>query len=157
MSKQRFTLPAAVFLVLVKDEKVLLMRRANTGWCDGDYDLIAGHIDGNESLTTAVIREAKEEMGITVVPEAAKFSHLLHGLFSDDKEYFDIFFTAESWEGEPTIMEPDKCDKLAWFDLDNLPTNLTESTRLYFSAMAAHKLYSDFGFSHLQPIVSGAI
>lgn len=122
------------------------MRRANTGWSDGCYDLVAGHIDGNESLTTAVIREAKEEMGITVAPEAAKFSHLLHGVFSDGKEYFNIFFTADSWEGEPTIMEPDKCDKLEWFSLDNLPTNLTESTRLYFEAIAAHEPYAAYGF-----------
>ncbi len=146
MSKQRFTLPAAVFLVLKRDGKVLLMRRANTGWHDGDYDLVAGHIDGNESLRIALAREAKEEIGVTIDARDAKFSHLIHGLFNDGKEYFNVFFTVESWEGEPTIMEPEKCDMLSWFELNKLPENITESTKRYFDALAKEETYSDFGF-----------
>jgi len=146
MPTQRFTLPVAVFLVLVDNGKVFLMRRAHTGWHDGDYDLVAGHIDGNESLRSAITREAKEEMGIDINPDETKFSHLIHGLFNDGKEYLNVFFTVDSWEGEPTIMEPNKCDKLEWFELDSLPSNLTESTRRYFEATTKQEAYSDFGF-----------
>jgi 8-oxo-dGTP diphosphatase len=146
MSKNRFTLPAAVFLILLKDGKVLLMRRANTGWHDGNFDLVAGHIDGKESLKTALAREAHEEMGISILADDAIFAHLIHGLFEDGKEYFNIFFTVTTWSGEPKIMEPDKCDTIEWFDLDNLPLNLTESTKRGLEALKTSESYSDFGF-----------
>ncbi len=35
MSNERFTLRAAVYLILIKDGKTLLSRRFNTGWLDG--------------------------------------------------------------------------------------------------------------------------
>jgi 8-oxo-dGTP diphosphatase len=146
MSGHRFTLPAAVFLILQKDSKVLLMRRAHTGWHDGDFDLVAGHIDGSESLRTALAREAKEEMGITIQPDDAVFVHLIHGLFEDGKEYFNIFFTVDTWTDEPRIMEPNKCDKIEWFDLDKLPLNLTESAKRGLIAFRSNDHYSDFGF-----------
>jgi 8-oxo-dGTP diphosphatase len=57
----KFKLPVVVLLVLIEDGKVLLMRRQNTGWGDGDYDLVAGHIDGQETLQAALSREAYEE------------------------------------------------------------------------------------------------
>ena len=56
---KRFTLLSAVHLVLIKDDKILLLRRKNTGYEDGKYSLVAGHLDGKESVTTAMIREAR--------------------------------------------------------------------------------------------------
>lgn len=103
------------------------MRRCNTGWRDGDYDLVAGHIDGGEHLTTALLREAREEIGITFEPNRAVFAHLMHYL--GDKEYLNVAFEVTEWQGEPAIMEPDKCDDLQWFPLSDLPANLTPATK----------------------------
>src|SRR5215469_2210269 len=108
----RFKLPAAVFLYLVKDSSVLLLRRTNTGWHDGDYDLVAGHIDGDESLTTALARETKEEIGIDFDPATAEFKHLIHAKFEDGREYMNIIFAVSNWTGEPTIKESDKSNDL---------------------------------------------
>jgi 8-oxo-dGTP diphosphatase len=146
MSDKRFTLPAAVFLILVKGDRVLLARRAYTGWHDGDFDLVAGHIDGGESLRTALVREAKEEIGVTIKPEDARFVQLMHGLFEDGKEYFNVFFAVDTWSGEPRIMEPDKCDHLAWFGLHDLPANLTESAKRGLAGVQDGAYYADFGF-----------
>lgn len=143
---ERFKLPAAVFLYLVKDSSVLLLRRTGTGWHDGDYDLVAGHIDGNESLTTALAREAKEEIGIQFNPADARFKHLIHAKFVDDREYFNIIFEVSEWVGEPAIKEPDKSDDLRWFKLDSLPKNLTPSAKQALAAIRTKTLYSEFGF-----------
>jgi len=48
--KEKFMVRAAVYLILVKDGRVLLSRRYKTGWMDGMYSLVAGHIDGNEPV-----------------------------------------------------------------------------------------------------------
>ena len=65
MGKHNFRL--AVNLVVQKDNKVLLMRRFNTGWNDGMYALMGGHVEDNESLFDAAVREAKEELGIETI------------------------------------------------------------------------------------------
>jgi len=117
----RFKLILSIYLILIKDGKVLLLRRANTGYEDGKYGLPAGHVDGNETARVATAREAKEEAGVDVNPEELNLAHCMHRLQEDER--VDFFFTTDKWEGEPKNMEPEKCDDLSWFPLDNLPPN----------------------------------
>ncbi len=112
----------AVFLVLMQDGKVLLSRRFNTGYEDGKYSMIAGHVDGGETIAQCVVREAKEEADITTAEEDLKVVHTQHRTYFG-AEYIDFYLTAEKWSGEPRIMEPDKCDDLSWYSLDALPQN----------------------------------
>lgn len=146
MSKERFTLPSAVFLLLEQGEEILLLRRANTGWHDGDYDLPAGHLDGNEASTTAAAREGLEELGVTIDPHRLVFTLLTHGISSDGKEYYNIYFRATEWTGTPRIMEPHKCDDLAHFHYDSLPLNLTPNTRRGLEAIRDGIQYLEYGF-----------
>lgn len=123
MSSERFTLRAAVYLVLIKEGETLLARRFNTGWMDGKYSLIAGHLDGGEKISDAMIREAYEEAGIRVEKKNLRPLKVLHRFSSGDQEYIDFFYFAEKWEGEPVIKEPGKCDEMEWFPINNLPEN----------------------------------
>ncbi len=123
MESERFKLRSAVYLFLKKDNRILLLRRFNTGWMDGKYSLVAGHLDGNETVTQAMIREAMEEAKIVVRKENLVPAITIHRK-SSDQEYADFFFVCEKWEGKIMIGEPDKCDDLSWFDIDNLPENL---------------------------------
>lgn len=123
MSEERFTLRAAVYLVLIRDGKTLLTRRFSTGWMDGKYSLIAGHLDGGEKISDAMIREAYEEAGIKIAKGDLRPLKVLHRFSSNDQEYMDFFFMAEKWEGEPGIKETDKCDDMSWFPINDLPEN----------------------------------
>ena len=69
MIQEPFKHCASVYLLFIKDGKILLLRRANTGYEDGNYGLVAGHLDAHESLTNAAIREAKEESGVDIYLE----------------------------------------------------------------------------------------
>ena len=120
--KEKFTVRAAVYLVLVKDGKVLLSRRYKTGWMDGMYSLIAGHLDGNEPIGKAMIREAHEEAGIEIDKKDLIPNKVLHRK-TEACEYMDFFFTVKTWGGEPKIMELNKCDNMRWFPIYNLPKN----------------------------------
>ena len=116
-----FLAPVAVHLLVVEDGRVLLLRRYNTGYEDGNYSVVAGHIDGGEDLKTAMIREAREEAGIEISRSNLEVVGVIH--FKGDIEYLHFFLEASVWSGEITNMEPDKCDDLRWFGIGDLPDN----------------------------------
>lgn len=74
--KERFKIIPAIFLFLIKEYKIFMMKRQNAGYEDGNWGLMSGHIEPNELLAGAVRREAKEEIGIDVETEDLKLVHV---------------------------------------------------------------------------------
>lgn len=145
---ERFKPYAAILVLLIKDDKVLLMRRFNTGWADGDYTLLSGHIDEGESATAAAIRETREEIGVHITPKNISFAHILHRRNNQDgRVYMDFFFVVETWEGEPTICEKNKCDDLQWFKLTDLPLNVVPFVKDVIIAYAKSEPFSEVGWN----------
>lgn len=122
MTTEKFKLRSAVYLLPIKDNKILLSKRFNTGWMDGKYSLISGHIDGNETVFEAMVREAWEEAGLKIDSKDLIPATVIHR--KSDFEYIDFFFIVKKWQGTPIIKEPNKCDDLSWYPLNNLPKNL---------------------------------
>lgn len=146
-SKERFKLIPAVYLILRKGSKVLLLQRANSGYQDGNYSLISGHLDGDELAKDALIREAAEEAGITILSENLTFRHVAHRLNRDDGpnvERMDLFFEATEWEGEVTNKEPHKCGDLSWYEIDELPHNMIPLVRQVLNHVANGVSYSEY-------------
>ncbi len=144
MRKMRFQMTVAAHLLLVKDSKILLLRRFNTGYEDGNYSVVAGHADGNEDIKTAMIRETKEEAGIKITANNLKFASVMHR--KSDDERIDFFFVADSWEGEVRNMEPHKCDDLSWFDINNLPSNTIPYVKRAIENYIASVQFDVFGW-----------
>jgi len=104
-----------VYLVLVKDNKILLSRRYNTGFQDGKYSFPAGHLGGDdETFSEAVVREAREEVGVELDSADLELVHVMHRRQREptDERRVNLFFAARKWKGETKIMEPSKCDDL---------------------------------------------
>lgn len=120
---ERFKLVTAVHLILIEDKKILLQKRYNTGYEDGNYSIVAGHIDGNESVIKAMQREALEEAGIKIKEEDLEIVHVMHRK-TPDRESIDYFLTCKKYDGKIKIMEKDKCDELKFYKLDELPINV---------------------------------
>ncbi len=125
---ERFKLVVAVHLILVENGKILLLKRYNTGYEDGNYSVVAGHIDGNESVVRAMRREAAEEAGIKIEEEDLEIVHVMHRK-SKDRESIDYFLTCKKYDGKIQIMEKDKCDELKFYDLEKLPINVIPYVR----------------------------
>ena len=141
----RFKLIPEVHLVLVQDGKVLMPRRFNTGYEDGKYSLIAGHVDGGETFRSAMAREAQEEAGLEIAPEALRLVHTMHR--NSDEERLSLFFVADDWMGEPVNTEPHKCDDMKWFPLSELPQNTVPYIRSAISRLMDDVIYSEFGWA----------
>lgn len=119
--KDRFKLIPAVHLFFIREGRILLLRRYNTGYEDGNYSVVAGHLDGGEEVWQAAAREAQEETGVFIRRADVETVGVMHRRSNDER--VDFFVSVRAWEGELVNLEPDKCDELAWFELDQLPDN----------------------------------
>lgn len=127
-------------MLLVQENKILLGRRFNTGWQDGNYGLPSGHLEDGESLVDAVLRETKEETGVETKAENVEFVHVMHR----KSTYVDFFFVSKQWQGEIEIVEKDKCDDLQWFLLDELPENIVPSVKFVIENYRKGIEFSEF-------------
>ncbi|WP_429843453.1 NUDIX hydrolase [Brevibacillus sp. FIR094] len=144
MQNDRFAMQVAVHLFLVRGTQVLLLRRYNTGYEDGNYSVPAGHLDGNEEVKTAAIREAKEECGIDIDPASCEMVGVMHRRSNDER--IDFFVAATEWRGEIINAEPNKCDELVWVDMDKLPPNVIPYVRQALSNFRRKQWFDSFGW-----------
>ncbi len=141
----------AVYIFLIKDGKLLIARRCNTGYQDGNYQVPAGHVEEGELPTEAIVREAKEEAGIDVLREDLELAHISYRPKHDETgDRVDFFFKCKKWNGEVAITEPDKCDEIKWINPDDLPENMTPHVREAIKNMQREIIFQELGVDFLK-------
>ena len=145
----KFTVIPAVHLFLINEEgKFLLARRFNTGYEDGNFSVIAGHVEEGETNVSAMCREAKEEANIHIEKDDIEFAHVMYRKRerAQDSDRIDFFFVCKKWTGTLEIMEPNKCDQLAWVDVLNIPNNTIGYVRAAIERFISKHKYSEYGW-----------
>jgi 8-oxo-dGTP diphosphatase len=132
-----------VHIILRHQGRVLLGRRAGTGFADGFWHLPAGHVEEDEPLPEAAAREAKEELSIHVAVDALELVHVMQ-----QPGRVAAFFVGLRWRGSVENNEPHKCAELAWFDRSELPADVTPYCRAALDAIEAGLPFSTFGWSN---------
>lgn len=89
-------------------------------YLDNQYDLPGGHLEPGEDLYDAMIREANEEIGITIKRENMQIVHIYHHF---SKDVLKFVFKVTNYSGEIKNLEPEKCKEIRWIDINNLPEN----------------------------------
>nr|WP_107658842.1 NUDIX domain-containing protein [Nocardia suismassiliense] len=133
-----------VHLLLWRGDRVLFGRRWNTGFEDGAWHLPSGHLEAGESVVTALIREAEEEVGVVVEAGDVEFSHVMHNSSAGGRVAF--FFTVAEWEGEPVKREPEKCSAIGWFAVDELPEHMIGYCQVAMRHVADGTPFSVYGW-----------
>lgn len=145
MSTERYRIIPSVYLLLIKDGKILLSRRANTGYEDGKYGLVAGHAENGEKFTDGLAREVREEAGIELDLSRVKHALTMHRNCVDH-ERADFFFVTDSWSGDIANMEPERCDDISWFALGELPENIIPYIRRAIECYQQGTAYCEYGW-----------
>lgn len=143
--RNRHRMPCAVHLFLRRGDEVLLLRRFQTGYEDGNYSVVAGHLDGGEEVKDAMIREAWEEAGISIDPRDLEIVGVMHR--RSEEERIDFFLNCSRWSGEVVNKEPDKCDELRWVHRDELPPNVIPYVRQALENERNGERFTGFGWS----------
>ena len=140
----RTLLVAAAYVVLVRPgsghHEVLLQLRRGTGYMDGHWATLAGHVDPGESVHEAAVREAAEEAGIDIDPADLVPLTVLHRFERGGpavEQRVDVFFSTTRWRGVPAVREVDKAAAMRWFALDELPEPMVPHERLVLETLAS--------------------
>ncbi|MEN9406776.1 MAG: hypothetical protein RLZ12_1060 [Bacillota bacterium] len=139
-----------VYLMLFRNNRkeLLLLLRQNTGYADGTWSMVAGHVEHGEAATSALIREAYEEAGITIVPSDLKVLYILYRRDAClNQGAFEVFIGCERWMGEIRNKEPHKCGGLKFFPCHSLPSQMPKHLCKVITAVYRQEgYYGEYGF-----------
>jgi len=110
-----------VILLLMRNGRILLRERANTGYGDGAYEPPSGELADRETIVETAIRVASVA-GIAVGGENVSLAHVMHDVSGGGRIAF--FLSVSGWTGQPA--SPDVC----WFPVGDLPTNMLDRARV---------------------------
>ncbi|WP_067271970.1 methyltransferase domain-containing protein [Streptomyces jeddahensis] len=134
----RHTEVVDVHLILRRGDEVLLARRAGTGYGDGLLNGPSGHVEDGEDVRAAMIREAREEIGLDLAPDDLRVALVMQHRGPGGQPRIGWFFEAEYGAGgEPVNREPDKCSGIGWHRLSELPDDMVAYCRAGFEAYRA--------------------
>jgi 8-oxo-dGTP diphosphatase len=120
-----------VLLLLTAGDEVLLALRQGTGYADGQWNLPSGKLEHGEDAVSAVIREAREEIGVRLEPGEPRLVTTVHHRSSAQHARIGLVFAVAydpARHGEPVNAEPHKCATIDWFPVGMPPPNTYQST-----------------------------
>jgi 8-oxo-dGTP diphosphatase len=140
----RLRAPVTAHVFLARAGQVLLLRRFQTGYEDGSYSVVAGHLEAGETVLMAARRETQEEVGVKLLEQDLRVVGVMQRKSNDER--VDFFLAAPTWEGEVRNAEPDKCDDLIWRALDDLPANTIPYVRRALANYREGRWFDVFGW-----------
>ena len=137
----------SVNVYVVNDGKVLLSRRANTGWKDGFLCAPGGHVEQGETPTQAMIREIQEELGVMVRPDDLEFLCVAVRNTSPT-EYVAYEFVLRDSAYTFSNNEPDKCSELVWVDPARLSDDIIDDFKsIIEGSLVGDSKYLELGYT----------
>lgn len=129
---------AVVDTLVIKNEKILMVKRAERLLDGGKWGIIGGFIDLHETIADAVEREVLEETGWTV--SNLRLFRIVDNprRAGEDRQNIAFVYIAEA---DRKIGEPDdESDEQRWFSLNEIP----DSSHIAFDHADSIALYKKY-------------
>ena len=136
------------FLVLWRDDRVLLLRCWDEKQEQRSYRLIDVKLDGDDPAPVRLARQAHDDLGIVVVSDDLSLVHVAHR--RTDRQYVDLFFATRVWAGAPALRTPSYCDELQWAEPGRLPEGTAVDARGGLEGIYRGRLFSMVGWSSIE-------
>jgi mutator protein MutT len=110
--------------------QVFLSRRGpKAGNERGLWEFPGGAVEFGETLAHALRREVFEEYGIEI-EVGALLDVVDHILPHEGQHWVSPTYICRVIAGEPVIREPEKCSEIGWFEVSEVPEELTVISKL---------------------------
>jgi 8-oxo-dGTP pyrophosphatase MutT (NUDIX family) len=143
-------------LFLRRDNDILLAMKKR-GFGEGRWNGVGGKVEPSETIESAMIRETKEEIGVTPITYEKVGDIRFDEFFKGEPTLMHVhIFTATKWEGEPAESEEMKPE---WFKIDKVPYNEMWSDDPYWlpQVLEGKKISADFKLDELDAIISHTV
>ncbi len=120
-------------IIVNAEGKIFLAKRGKKARNEvGKWECPGGGLEFGDSFEATIIREMKEEFGITI--SVGEPLEALNHLIVDEKQHWvALGFMCKIINGTPKILEPDKCSEIGWFSVEEMakmPLSLATKERL---------------------------
>lgn len=129
--------------IIEKDNKILMVKEAKKK-CYGQWNFPAGHLEENETIKEAAIREVYEETGCKV--KLTGVLPVVHK-FNKNENLIMIRFVAKIEEENINFNESEILD-VKWIDIEDIK-NMKEELRGYNMSL---KFLDDYEKNHIYPV-----
>ncbi len=139
--KNREHLTCDIHLVLIKDNKLLMLQRGfDSKYMPGFFHFPAGHKEQYDGCIYTLLKETKEETNLNVYDPK-----LIHTMYHKaNGERIALFFLCNRYAGELINMEPTKHETIQWFDLTNIPEKTVPYAKYALQCILNKEYYSEF-------------
>ncbi|MHC1591891.1 MAG: NUDIX hydrolase [Candidatus Helarchaeales archaeon] len=124
-----------VGVIIVKDERVLMIKRASEP-NKGFWSIPGGMVEYGETCEEAAVRECFEEVNLKILPEDLKFVDIVNKIVRDDEgriKYHVVIgdYITHEFQGEPRAK--DDALNATWVKFSDIPKlKMTSSLKLLF-------------------------
>jgi len=135
-----------VYVLVRRENQLLLLLRDGTGYKDGAWGPPAGKVEPGETYREAGVRELREETGLDVNPSELRFVHLLDRSPEPGERWHwtGAFFEVNGAEGHAVNREPTKCRTIGWHRFDALPSPMVDYVGHVLAALTEGIRYSEW-------------
>ena len=159
--QHRRTVVVDVILLLMRNGRILLRERANTGYGDGAYEPPTGQLADRETIVETAIRVALAEAGIAIRAENVSLAHVMHDVSGSGRIAF--FLTVSGWQSDyspspggfgpaatggkaGSVVPPgaNRAPGARWFPVSHLPTNMLDRSRVALRNYAEGMRFSTY-------------
>ena len=141
-------------LLFLRREGELLLAMKKRGFGEGRWNGVGGKVEEGETIEQAMIREAKEEIGVTPTTYEKVGDIRFDEYFKGEPTLMHVhIFTSTGWEGEPAESE-----EMApqWFELNKIPYDTMWADDPYWLPLVVEgkKISADFKLDENDAILS---
>ena len=141
LGNEKFIHPAARIIVENENKEVLTIERSDSG----KIGIPAGSIEENETIKQCIIREVKEETGITIIDlEVIGISsnpevELVEYINGDKIQYFTVEFYSKNWKGSIEVEDKDEVRSAKFMDSEIVQKLLPKNELSAFKSLVYYQ------------------
>lgn len=127
--------------------EMLVIRRTGTTYLGGFWSVPAGHVEADETVAQACVREVGEEVGVRLAVDDLRFALVQQKTGRDGEERVDFFFEASlPLRQRARIASRREVSDMAWVRPTCLPEPFAPYVRAALDAQQGSAAFSTWGF-----------